>query len=194
MSLRPLSFAIAAGLASAAMLYGASAFAIGTSPSTGSSGGGTTYHKAKPPACSQYVKYTNKWKNCRRARGLSIASLDNEELYAAGYQLAKAGDYTGALEYLTAGTDKNDPRFLTMIGYSTRKLGKVDEGMAFYAQALAIDPNSVTTREYLGEAYLQKKDVTSAKAQLVEIQNRCGTTCESFTELNARIAEFQSSL
>ena len=120
--------------------------------------------------------------------------MNNEELYATGYMLAKAGDYSSALEFLTAGTDKKDPRFLTMIGYSTRKLGKVEDGMGYYMQALAIDPNSVTTREYLGEAFLQKKDLPGAKAQLVEIQNRCGTTCESFTELNDQIVKYQSSL
>jgi Flp pilus assembly protein TadD len=120
--------------------------------------------------------------------------LNNEEKYAAGYALAKAGDYAGALDFLNAGTDKKDVRFLTMIGYSTRKMGKVDEGMGFYMQALALDPNSVTTREYLGEAYLQKKDLPNAQAQLDEIKGRCGTTCESFTELNSEIKKYQASL
>ena len=197
MSLRPLSSIIFAGLTSAAVLCSSVAFAVGTAPTpspaptAGASGGGYGgSHKAKT-SCSKYGKSTAAYKKCRKAAGYA---MNNEELYAAGYQLAKAGDYQGALEFLNDGTDKNDTRFLTMIGYSTRKLGKVDEGMAFYAQALAIDPNSVTTREYLGEAYLQKKDVSSAKAQLVEIQNRCGTTCESFTELNTKIDEYQSGL
>ena len=191
MSLRPLSSILFAGLTSAAVLCASSAFAIGTAPSSGSSGGGYSKPHTAKAACTKYVKYSAKWKKCK---GYARSAMNNEELYATGYELAKAGEYDAALEFLTAGTDKNDPRFLTMIGYSTRKLGKVDEGMAFYAQALAIDPNSVTTREYLGEAYLQKKDVSSAKAQLVEIQNRCGTTCESFTELNIKIAEYQSGL
>ena len=188
MSLRPLSFVIAAGLTSAAVMIGSVAFAAGTapSPSPAPSSGGSTHAK-----CSQFTKGTAAYKKCKKT---ARHAMNNEELYAAGYQLAKAGDYEGALEFLMDGTDKNDPRFLTMIGYSTRKMGHVDEGMAFYAQALAIDPNSVTTREYLGEAYLQKKDLTGAKAQLTEIQNRCGTTCESFTELNSQIAAFQPSL
>jgi len=162
----------------------ASAFAAGTAPSSGSSGGTSS-------TCSKYTTNSADWKKCM-AGGRS--SMNNEQLYATGYSLAKAGDYEGALEFLNAGTDKKDARFLTMIGYSTRKLGKVDEGMGFYMQALAIDPNSVTTREYLGEAYLQKKDLPDAKAQLVEIQNRCGISCESFTELNEQIVKFQSSL
>jgi hypothetical protein len=81
-----------------------------------------------------------------------------------------------------------------MTGYATRKLGKIDEGMTYYMKALSIDPNSVNTREYLGEAYLQKKDLPDAKAQLIEILNRCGTSCEAYTVLTDQIAKFESSL
>ena len=185
MSLRPLSSAIVAGLTTAAIMIGSVAFAAGTAP---------TPAPAPAPAaakCSQFKAKSAEWKKCKAA---GRHAMNNEELYATGYILAKAGDYDGALEFLTAGTDQKDVRFLTMIGYSTRKLGKIEEGMAYYMQALAIDPNSVTTREYLGEAYLQKKDVVGAKSQLTEIQNRCGTTCESFTELNDQIVKFQASL
>ena len=192
MSLRSHQFTLAAGLTAVALAFGSMAFAAGTAPSTsssGSSGGGTG---AAPAAkCANFKANSPEWKKCKAG---GRAAMNNEQLYATGYSLAKAGDYAGALEFLNAGTDKKDVRFLTMIGYSTRKLGKVDEGMGFYLQALAIDPNSVTTREYLGEAYLQKKDLPDAKAQLIEIQSRCGTTCESFTELNDQIAKYQPSL
>ena len=190
MSMRPLSFLIATGLAGAIMMFGSGAFGSGSSPSSGTGSSGSSSTPAAP-TCSQFKAKSADWKKCKAG---GRHAMNNEELYATGYELAKAGDYEGALEFLTAGTDPKDVRFLTMIGYSTRKLGKVDAGMAYYAQALAIDPNSVTTREYLGEAYLQKKDLAGAKAQLVEIQSRCGATCESYTELNDQIAKFQSNL
>lgn len=174
-----VKIALAMGLATAVT---AGAWAAGSEPSTGS-GGGTD--------CSKYTNGSKEWKKCKAG---GRAAMNNEELYATGYQLAKAGDYEGALEFLTAGAYKADPRFLTMIGYSTRKLGRIDDGMGYYMQALAIDPNSVTTREYLGEAYLQKHDLASAKGQLVEIANRCGTTCETYTELNDQIGKFQAGL
>jgi len=192
MSLRPVPYVLAAGLTAAAVVISSMAFAAGTAPSTGSSstsGGGTT--TTTSTKCAKFKSASAEWKKCMKA---GRAAMTNEELYATGYQLAKAGDYADSLEFLNAGTNKKDVRFLTMLGYSTRKLGKVDEGMAYYMQALAIDPNSVTTREYLGEAYLQKKDLPDAKSQLVEIQNRCGTSCESYTELNDQIAKFQASL
>ena len=180
MSLRSVSAGLAGALTAAVLLSGSAALAAGSSPAP-----------STPAKCSTLKANSAEWKKCMAS---NQGSLTNEDLYAAGYSLAKSGDYQGALQFLTAGTDKKDPRFLTMIGYSTRKLGKVDEGMGYYMQALAIDPNSVTTREYLGEAYLQKKDLTGAKAQLMEIQNRCGVSCESFTELNEQIARYQTGL
>ena len=190
MTLRSVQFAFAAGFTAAAVVFGSAAFAAGSSPSSGSSStsGATTTTTSK---CAKLKANSAEWKKCVAG---GRTSMNNEELYATGYYLAKAGDYAGALEFLNAGTDKKDIRFLTMIGYSTRKLGKVEEGMGYYMQALAIDPNSVTTREYLGEAYLQEKDLAGAKAQLTEIQNRCGTTCESYTQLSDQIAKFQPNL
>jgi tetratricopeptide (TPR) repeat protein len=157
---------------------------MGSGGSSGSSSGGSS-------KCSQFASGSSQWKKCM-AGGRSI--MNDEELYSAGYILAKAGDYQDALDLLGAVKNQNDVRVLTMTGYSTRKLGKIDEGMAYYMKALSIDPNSVNTREYLGEAYLQKKDLPDAKGQLVEIKNRCGTSCEAYTVLDDQISKYESSL
>jgi tetratricopeptide (TPR) repeat protein len=183
MSNRLVALTLGASLSAAIIVAGTFAFAAGTT-SGGSSGTNTT-----PARCSQFVVNSTAWKKCKKA---GRRAMNNEELYDTGYQLAKAGSYDEAIEYLAAVTDHKDVRVLTMIGYATRKLGKIDEGMVFYAKALELDPNAVNTREYLGEAYLQKKDLDSAKAQLVEIANRCGTTCEPYTELNEAIGKFQA--
>ncbi len=174
MSNRLVALTFGASLSAAVILAASFAIAAGDPP--------------KKP-CSEFTVNSAAWKKCKKALQ---NSMNNEQLYAKGYELAKAGEYNEALEYLTAFTDQKDVRVLTMIGYSTRKLGKIDEGMAFYAKALELDPNSVNTREYLGEAYLQKKDLPSAQAQLIEIANRCGTTCEPYTELNDAIGKFQA--
>jgi predicted Zn-dependent protease len=62
--------------------------------------------------------------------------------------------------------------------YATRKLGRVDEGIGYYLKSVALDPHYVQVREYLGEAYLVKGDMASAKAELQAIKHICGTTCE----------------
>ena len=81
---------------------------------------------------------------------------DDEEVYAVGYWLAKTGDFGAALEVLRSASLQADPRIQTMIGFSLRKLGMVDEAMAYYAAALSADASLTNTRQYLGEAYLQR--------------------------------------
>ncbi len=72
---------------------------------------------------------------------------------------------------------------LTMIGYSKRKLGHTDEGIAIYHQALAIDPNNVNTHEYLGEGYLAAGRVDLAELELDTLNKLCGVGCEQFQDL-----------
>jgi Flp pilus assembly protein TadD len=113
--------------------------------------------------------------------------LPDEDLYQQGRTLALAGEYDWALTVLDAVSNKNDPRVLTYIGYSHRKAGRFDEAFGYYNKAIAIDPNNVLAREYLGEGYMAAGKVDLAKTQLKEIASRCGTTCEEYQELAEHI-------
>jgi tetratricopeptide (TPR) repeat protein len=93
------------------------------------------------------------------------ANLDDADLYVTGRELALAGHYQDALDALGAVSDK-DAMTLTMIGYATRKLGRTDEGIAIYHQALALDPGNLNTHEYLGEGYLAAGRIDLAELQL----------------------------
>jgi hypothetical protein len=48
----------------------------------------------------------------------------------------------------------------------------------------------VKAREYLGEGYLQKGDLGEAKAELIEIADRCGRSCEEYSKLEDAILSF----
>ena len=78
-----------------------------------------------------------------------------------------------------------------MIGFALRKLGRVDEAMAYYAKALAARPDLTTTRQYLGEAFLQKGESAKAREQLAEIAKLCGVACEDYRALADEIARFE---
>ena len=78
-----------------------------------------------------------------------------------------------------------------MIGFSLRKLGRVDEAMEYYQKVLAAYPDRTTTRQYLGEAFLQIGEPAKAKDQLAEIGKRCGTACEDYQLLADEIAKFE---
>ena len=119
------------------------------------------------------------------------SSLDQDQIYSLGYWQAKNGAHAAALATLRTAGKQDDPRIQTMIGFTLRKLGRVDEAFPYYLRALATRPEATTTRQYLGEAYLQIGEPGKAREQLAEIANRCGTACEDYTTLAEEIARYE---
>lgn len=118
--------------------------------------------------------------------------VHDDAVYATAYWLAKSGKHREALDVLVQARNQDDPRILNYTGYNTRKLGRVDEAMGYYARALEVNPNYTVARAYMGEAYLQKGNVAKAKEQLDEIESRCGKTCSEHAELAGAIAKFEA--
>jgi tetratricopeptide (TPR) repeat protein len=156
----------------------------GGSSSGGSSGGGSSGSggSAGPPiVCREGWVYDKDQKICVQAQS---GLLDDGQLYEQGRALALAGYYGNALAAFDAIQNKHDAMVLTMIGYSTRKQGHFEDGIAYYQQALAIDPVNLDTHEYLGEAYASIGRADLAGVQLDKIEAICGgTTCEQFAAL-----------
>jgi predicted Zn-dependent protease len=119
------------------------------------------------------------------------SSLNQDQVYSLGYWQAKSGEYGTALATLQSAPDQSDPRVQTMIGFTLRKVGRVDEAFDYYFKALATRPDATTTRQYLGEAYLQIGDPARAREQLAEIAKRCGTACEDYTALADEIGKHE---
>ena len=119
--------------------------------------------------------------------------LTDEEKFASAHWKAKRGEYAEARALLETIENKNQAKVLNYIGYTTRKMGDVSGGLRYYRQALAIDPNYVKAREYMGEGFLQKGDLASAKLQLSEIGARCGTGCSEYTQLSNAIAAYEKT-
>ena len=119
------------------------------------------------------------------------SSLDQDQVYSLAYWQAKTGEYGQALATLESAPNQNDPRVQTMMGFTLRKMGRVDEAFGYYFKALATRPEATTTRQYLGEAYLQIGDAARAREQLAEIGKRCGTACEDYTALAEEIARHE---
>jgi tetratricopeptide (TPR) repeat protein len=119
---------------------------------------------------------------------LAAGAIPDEELYEQGKLLATDGEYDWALEALTLITKQDDAKVLNYIGYSHRKAGRLETGIDSYKKALALDPNFVQAREYLGEAYILagKKDL--AMAELAEIKTRCGEACPEYLALEKSLS------
>ncbi len=114
--------------------------------------------------------------------------LPDEDLYQQGRALAKAGQYDWAIEVLATVQNQQDPRVLNYTGYSHRKAGRLEIGITYYRQALAIDPGFNLAREYLGEGYIAAGRIDLAQNELAAIEKSCGTTCEEYKDLAAAIA------
>ncbi|GAB4231570.1 MAG: tetratricopeptide repeat protein [Methyloligellaceae bacterium] len=132
-----------------------------------------------PVSCPKGKVYSESKKKCVK---IHSNLLKDEERYKQGWALAKHGYYEKAIEVLKT-ADQNDPRVLNYLGYSYRKSGDLKTGIRYYKAALAIDPNFVLAREYLGEGYVKAGRLDLAKLELEQIKKICGTTCEEYVEL-----------
>jgi tetratricopeptide (TPR) repeat protein len=186
-------------LASAAAL--ALVFAAPGAIAAGGGGGGSGGASTAKPACGAGTAYSASAKKCvsvcksgqvfSASQGKCVkksAELTDPDIKAQGWALAYAGDYQSAIAVFRMAADQSDPEVLNGLGYSHRKMGKVEDGIAYYGKALAADPNYVLAREYLGEGYVAAGRIDLARQQLAEIGNRCGTACESYLELAMTIS------
>ena len=135
---------------------------------------------ATKPKCKSGQVYDGRMKMCVKAEA---GVVDDKSLAAYAYALAKDGRYEEALATLDLMQDAGTAEALNYRGYATRKLGRVKEGIAFYREAVALDPDYTLVREYLGEAYVTQGKLDLAKNELAEIEKRCGTTCEPYEDL-----------
>lgn len=75
------------------------------------------------------------------------------------------------------------PDVLNYMGFVSRKLGRLDDSLAYYTAALRIDPNHLGATEYLGELYIQMGQVDRAERQLARLDELCAYGCEQREEL-----------
>ncbi|MGB7204285.1 MAG: tetratricopeptide repeat protein [Anderseniella sp.] len=134
--------------------------------------------------CKKGEVYSTSKKKCVKQ---TSEIIPDRSLKAQGWALARSGQYEVAIELFQLVADKRDPEALNGLGYSHRKLGKVEQGVAFYTAALEANPDYVLAREYLGEGYVKLGQLDKAREQLAEIGKRCGTACEEYMLLATAI-------
>ena len=163
-----------------AAIFAAGLFLLPAAASANDDGGGNT------PTCPRGQVYNSQKQMCVNAQS---GVIDDQSLAAYAAALSREGRYDEALATLDLMKNPHTAVALNYRGYATRKLGRVDEGIGYYLQSVALDPEYTLVREYLGEAYVIKGDLTNAKVQLAEIEKRCGTTCEAYEDLAEAIQD-----
>jgi hypothetical protein len=174
--------------------------ATGTLPTTvyaaGGSGGDDSGSAPSKPKKKRLKKCKKKgqvysiWR--RKCVTPKKSELSDDNIFRAGRMLAFDGRYGEAIEVLTLASDLNSPKILNYLGYAHRKAGRIDVGLGYYKQALAIDPDYTLVREYMGEAFLERKNFKAAEYQLSEIAKRCGFACPEYTLLSSAIIDVKA--
>ena len=81
----------------------------------------------------------------------------------------------------------NDADGFNLLGYSLRNSKRYSEAIFNYKEALRIDPNHRWAHEYLGQSYVQTKQLDKAKELLASLEKICGLQCEEYLDLKKSI-------
>ena len=115
------------------------------------------------------------------------------EAYSKGKALVAAKQWADAIIQLEE-ADKAQPNNAdtnNLLGFSNRKLGKLDVSLTYYKKALSIDAKHLGAHEYLGELFLMMKDPAKAKTELTTLSTLCGAKCEQYLDLKKAIAAYK---
>jgi tetratricopeptide (TPR) repeat protein len=115
-------------------------------------------------------------------------------MYSQASAKVDAQDYRGAMPILDKiiAKDPHNPDALNLMGFCDRKLGNTDEALEYYNKALAIRPNHVGANEYLGELYLELKNLPKAEERLKVLAKACNG-CQEQQELKEKIDKYKAA-
>ncbi|MGL5116767.1 MAG: tetratricopeptide repeat protein, partial [Beijerinckiaceae bacterium] len=102
--------------------------------------------------------------------------------------LIKAKKYAEAIPMLISLKLMGNADVQNWLGYSYRKLKRMDESRVHYEAALRIDPEHLPTLEYYGEWLVEMGQIEAARVFLAKIETRCGReSCEAWRDLKFAI-------
>jgi tetratricopeptide (TPR) repeat protein len=141
----------------------------------------------EPPVKTETTKECRKGKIWDEEKGRCVkpqqGAMSDDALFKAARELAYDGQYENALNVLAVAGDPNDPRILNYKGFANRKAGRMAKGMAYYQAALAVDPDYILARSYMGQALVSEGDFLGARDQLLEIEARGGRETWAYAAL-----------
>jgi len=115
--------------------------------------------------------------------------------YATALRLIHDQKYADAIPHLQrALADRpHSADVLNYLGFTERMVGNFSISLDFYQRALHEDPDHKGAHEYLGELYLDLKDLNSANQQLAELVRLCPDGCVERQTLTNAIAAYQAN-
>jgi len=116
--------------------------------------------------------------------------------YKRGYDEISNGNYQLAIKSFlkAAKTSPDNPDVYNLLGFSHRKLDKVEEAFKYYNRALKLNPRHHGANEYIGELYLRTKNLNKAEEHLEVLDDICLFGCEEYDDLKDAIEKYKKSM
>ena len=116
--------------------------------------------------------------------------------YKRGYDEVSNGNNQLAIKYLlkAAKTSPDNPDVYNLLGFSHRKLDKLEESFMYYNRALKLNPRHLGANEYIGELYLRTNNLKKAEEHLKILDDICFFGCDEHDELKESIEKYKKNL
>jgi tetratricopeptide (TPR) repeat protein len=118
------------------------------------------------------------------------------DAYASAVDLIRRERYADAIPYLKNALyarPYEQGNIYAYLGFANYKIGKTAAGMQYLKFALQEDSDNKKAREYLGDIYLDGRDLSSAKARLGELAGLCPSGCDELDALTKSITAFEAA-
>ena len=89
-------------------------------------------------------------------------------------------------------SDSKNADIYNYLGFSHRKLGKMEQAAVYYNKALEINPKHKGALEYQGEMYLTLNQIGKAEENLRKLDKICFLGCSEFDKLKKSIVDKKS--
>jgi Flp pilus assembly protein TadD len=113
--------------------------------------------------------------------------------YKSGLEALGVQNYKKAIKHfrtVTGGAPKLADAH-NWLGYSYRKSGDKKAALKSYLKALKLEPNHAGANEYLGELYLEQKDLPKAEERMAVLNSCCAATSQA-KQLADALTEYKS--
>jgi Flp pilus assembly protein TadD len=121
------------------------------------------------------------------------AATSKPAAYNQALNLIKGKNYSEAIIKLQEAENqtKSDADIQNLLGFSSRKSGKLDEAAKYYEKALSLDPKHKGALEYQGELFLMLGDKASAEKNLQKLDKICWLGCSELDDLRTAIRKYK---
>ena len=89
-------------------------------------------------------------------------------------------------------SDSKNADIYNYLGFSYRKIGKMEQAAIYYNKALEINPKHKGALEYQGEMYLTLNQIGKAEENLKKLDKICFLGCSEFDKLKKSIMDKRS--